>query len=140
MYGWFFDRKCRKMWTNCCSAVTCSNQSFCCSSQKWRKWHIKQIDEDIKYFHPLHYGQIVVMRNLLKSSIVCRSSQKWRKWRIKQIDEDIKYCHPRWPEEKLFLENEKMQLDQFKSNYFQDFWFVSTLLRSVNASMYFKTR
>ena len=72
--------------------------------------------------------------------IVCCLSQKWRKWRIKQIDEDIKYCHPRWPEEKLFLENEKEQLDQFKSNYFQDFWFVSTMLWSVNASMYFKTR
>ena len=56
--------------------------------------------------------------------IVCCLSQKWRKWRIKQIDEDIKYCHPRWPEEKLFLENEKELLDQFKSNYFQDFWFV----------------
>ena len=46
----------------------------------------------------------------------------WKAWRIKQLDEDIKFCHPRWPEEKNFLENEKIDLDRFKSNYFKDFW------------------
>ncbi|KAF6029536.1 hypothetical protein EB796_012105 [Bugula neritina] len=51
-----------------------------------------------------------------------REHQRWKEWRIKQIEEDINFCHPRWPEEKIFLENEKEDLDKFKSNYFQDFW------------------
>ncbi|CAH1772535.1 unnamed protein product [Owenia fusiformis] len=57
-----------------------------------------------------------------------RSSRKshnaWKEWRENEIDRDRKYSHPRWPEEDLFLIQEKRDLDDAKPQYFNDFWNV----------------
>ena len=53
----------------------------------------------------------------------CTTFQNWKQWREDEIDKDIEFCHPRWPEEKMYLVQEKKELDKMRPQYFSDFWY-----------------
>ncbi|XP_052775718.1 uncharacterized protein LOC128213734 isoform X3 [Mya arenaria] len=59
------------------------------------------------------------IREYRRSSYLHSNYQDWRE---KEIEEDLKFCHPRWPEERLFLENELENVRSSHTNYLSDMW------------------
>ncbi|XP_067091805.1 transient receptor potential channel pyrexia [Osmerus mordax] len=65
-----------------------------------------------------------------------RKLRRWQRWARRRIEDDICCMHPMWPEEKLFLEEQKKYILSMKGNYSKDLWnifdwLVYTLLITV---------
>uniref|UniRef100_A0A667XAH7 Si:ch73-193i2.2 n=1 Tax=Myripristis murdjan TaxID=586833 RepID=A0A667XAH7_9TELE len=63
-----------------------------------------------------------VLRELQDISASKRKLRLWQSWATKRIDDDLKRCHPMWPEEKLFLQEQRKQIHKLRGSYRQDLW------------------
>lgn len=51
-----------------------------------------------------------------------KAHKRWQTWRIGELNKDIQYCHPRWPEERKYLDMERIDIAESGISYFNDAW------------------
>ena len=50
--------------------------------------------------------------------------------------QDLAFCHPRWPEERLYLEQEGEELDGTKPSYFNDAWNIFDWVKKSELNLF----
>ncbi|XP_074640944.1 uncharacterized protein LOC141898762 [Tubulanus polymorphus] len=94
--------------------------------EDWRIKHTYKFPYDAWRVVVLCTASLMTLHQVVMEILEIRKSkvahEKWKRWRLKEIARDEEYCHPQWPEEKMFLNLEKEDMDKLKPQYFNDFW------------------
>ncbi|XP_070556524.1 transient receptor potential channel pyrexia-like [Ptychodera flava] len=81
------------------------------------------------------YTVFLIIQELREFYTSKRELDEWKEWKLNILEEDMEHCHPKWPHEKQWLERERDEINDMRSNYFHDYWnifdwFVYILLMS----------
>ncbi|XP_071335898.1 transient receptor potential channel pyrexia [Trachinotus anak] len=65
-----------------------------------------------------------VLREVLDIRRSRRKLRLWQQWQENRLHDDLRCSHPMWPQERVFLLDQKKQIHRMRGSYSQDLWNV----------------